>query len=136
MKQVISQVPLRILHLEDEPLDTEIVREMLKADNLDCTVHAVATRPEFERALEEDNWSLILSDFSLPSFDGLEALALARAQAPGVPFILFSGTIGEETAVESLKNGATDYILKPGRSYVQVETTIQNIGRRRIEISV
>ena len=67
---------------------------------------------DFENALAGQAFDLIISDFSLPSFDGLKALALARKLSPQTPFIFFSGTIGEEVAVESLKNGASDYVLK------------------------
>src|SRR5205085_11180749 len=67
---------------------------------------------EFEAALEKQNWNLVISDFSLPAFDGLKALTMTREKLGDMPFILFSGTIGEETAVECLKRGATDYVLK------------------------
>jgi len=85
---------------------------ILADDNLTCDVHRVETRKDFEGALEEQNWNLVISDFSLPSFDGLKALTLTREKYADMPFILFSGTIGEETAVECLKKGATDYVLK------------------------
>jgi two-component system, cell cycle sensor histidine kinase and response regulator CckA len=104
--------PLRILHLEDDPNDTEILSIILGDEDIPCEVHRVETRQEFEAALDKQNWSLVISDFSLPSFDGLKALSMTREKLGDVPFILFSGTIGEETAVECLKRGATDYVLK------------------------
>jgi len=85
---------------------------ILSDENIPCDIHRVETRQDFEGALEEQNWSLVISDFSLPSFNGLKALALTREKFGNMPFILFSGTIGEETAVECLKKGATDYVLK------------------------
>ncbi len=77
-----------------------------------CTYQCVVTEAEMRAALRAGLPDLILSDFSLPSFDGMSALAIARAEAPGVPFIFLSGTIGEERAIEALKCGAVDYVLK------------------------
>jgi PAS domain S-box-containing protein len=104
--------PIRLLHLEDDAADQVFVREMLHSDGLPCELVAVKTRTDFESALTRGHYDLIISDFSLPSFDGLGALALARELSPATPFIFFSGTIGEDVAVASLKNGASDYILK------------------------
>src|SRR2546423_559227 len=112
MGKIFETERLRILHLEDNPHDTEFVRAMLEREGLACTPFRVATAQEFESALEQADWQLIISDFSLPGFDGLKALTMANAKCPGVPFILFSGTIGEETAVQCLKKGAADYVLK------------------------
>jgi len=102
----------RFLHLEDNANDQLLVREMLHSDGLLGELVAVTTNYDFESALVGRPFDLIISDFSLPSFDGLKALALARKLSPQTPFIFFSGTIGEEVAVESLKHGATDYVLK------------------------
>jgi len=107
-----NREPLRVLHLEDNPHDTEMVCAVLEDDDIPCSVKRVQTQQEFEASLQEGGWQLILSDFDLPSYDGLKALAAARDKCPQTPFILFSGTIGEEMAIASLKNGATDYILK------------------------
>ena len=107
-----SKGKLRILHLEDNPRDSEIVREMLERDGVACEIARVDSRPEFEAAVNCGGWDLILSDHSLPSYDGIRAMALARARLPTVPFVIFSGCIGEDSAVNCLKNGATDYILK------------------------
>ena len=104
--------PLQILHLEDDPNDTEILTMILADENIPAEIHRVETRKDFEAALETQNWNVVISDFSLPSFDGLKALSLTRGKFGDMPFILFSGTIGEETAVECLKRGATDYVLK------------------------
>ena len=104
--------PLRILHLEDDPNDAELIRTTLVAEGIDCDVLYVSTRTEFIAALEKNVFELILADYSLPQFDGLSALTIAQEKRPDVPFILVSGAIGEELAVEILKKGATDYVFK------------------------
>ena len=106
------EAPLRILHVEDNPLDAELLYERLRKSDLRFEVTRVMTRPDFEAALERGGFDLILCDYSLPSFSGPDALALAKENCPDVPFIFASGTIGEEPAVEALKAGATDYVLK------------------------
>ncbi|HZS08495.1 MAG TPA: response regulator [Blastocatellia bacterium] len=104
--------PVRILNVEDDPLDTEIIGAVLKRDGLDCELDRVETRDEFLAALGRGGFDLILSDFSLPSFDGLSALAIRQERCPDAPFILISGTIGEEAAIRAFELGATDYVLK------------------------
>ena len=103
---------LQILHVEDEPDFAELVRSMLARDGLDAEVRCVGTRAGLEEALETGGFDIIISDFHLPSFTGLDALVLVRKKYPHLPFILVSGTIGEQAAIESLKAGATDYLLK------------------------
>jgi PAS domain S-box-containing protein len=103
---------LCILHLEDDPKDAEIIREVLEGDGIGCRVTRVAARSDFVAALEAGGIDLILADFSLPSFDGLSALRIACERCPDVPFIFVSGTLGEELAIDALKTGATDYVLK------------------------
>jgi len=103
---------LRILLLEDSLLDTELIQELLTASGIDYELRRVETRSDFLRALQQDTFDLILSDYSLPSFDGISALKLAQANCPDVPFIFVSATLGEELAIETLKSGATDYVLK------------------------
>ena len=102
---------LRILHLEDDPMDAELVQMTLSAQ-LACEVLLVSRREEFAAALERGGFDLILADFALPSFDGMTALAMVRERDPDLPFVFVSGKLGEEAAIESLKNGATDYVLK------------------------
>lgn len=103
---------LRILNLEDNANDAELNQAMVAARWPDCTFRRVDTRQDFVAALQGDSFDLILSDFTMPGFNGMEALALARAHRPETPFLFVSGTIGEDTAIEALKNGATDYVLK------------------------
>jgi PAS domain S-box-containing protein len=124
--------PLRILHLEDDPDFAELVRTLLQQDELDAELKRVAGRGDFEAALEQDTFDVILSDFRLPCFTGLEALAYVRKERPDIPFILLSGTIGEHAAIESLKAGATDYVLKhnPERLASAVRRAAQEAGER------
>lgn len=103
---------LRILHVEDDPNGAELVVSALTSEKLPCQLTRVATEHEFESSLRNGDFDLILADYSLPSFDGNTALAMARDIAPEIPFIFVSGTLGEEAAIESLKLGATDYVLK------------------------
>jgi len=123
---------MRLLHLEDDENDQVLVKEMLRKDGLNCEVVAVNDRAAFEAALQRHQYDLIISDFTLPSFDGLRALALAKELSPAIPFIFYSGTIGEEVAVESLKKGATDYILKqrPHRLATAVRNALHNAEER------
>jgi PAS domain S-box-containing protein/diguanylate cyclase (GGDEF)-like protein len=103
---------LQILIVEDVALEAEIAARHLRKQGIQCHVHCVATEVEFLRALSEHPPHLILSDYTLPDFDGVRALNLAMAHAPDVPFIFVSGTIGEERAIDALRRGATDYVLK------------------------
>lgn len=103
---------LRILLLEDNQPDAELAIRALKSAGFATSVKRVETRTEFEDGLRSFDPRLIISDFSLPGFDGLSALGMALAISPDVPFIFLSGTIGEERAVEAMRRGATDYVLK------------------------
>jgi hypothetical protein len=104
--------PLRILHLEDNPADAVLIRELLEAGGLACDITVAGDRETFEAALHRGPFDLLLSDYSLPQFDGLSALAIARDRLADTPWIFVSGTIGEEAAVEALRHGAVDYVLK------------------------
>jgi PAS domain S-box-containing protein len=104
--------PLRILHLEDNPTDAELIQGILETEGIICDVTRVDTQADFFASIERGGFDLILTDYTLPSFDGLSALKIALEKCPDVPFIFVSGTLGEEVAVEALKIGATDYILK------------------------
>jgi two-component system cell cycle sensor histidine kinase/response regulator CckA len=104
--------PLHILHLEDDPNDAALIQSALEADGIACATTRVQTRDDFAAALKRGGIDLILSDFSLPAFDGLAAVEIAHAGWPDLPLILVSGSLGEERAIDSLKSGATDYVLK------------------------
>ncbi len=107
-----SETVIRILHLEDSDLDAELVEAALDAIGRPYAVERVMDGPAFAAAAQPGRHDLILADFVLPTFDGLGALMVAQAQCPDTPFVFVSGTLGEETAVEALKNGAVDYITK------------------------
>lgn len=102
---------LRILHLEDSLQDAELIRAILESDGLVCQCDRVVTRPEFVAGLEGE-YDLILSDYSLPGFNGVSAQKLAFQRRPDLPFVFVSGTMGEEVAIERLNAGATDFVLK------------------------
>ncbi len=104
--------PIRVVMVEDSPTDVELVLRQVRREGLDVVNRVVCEEHSFRAALTEFAPNLILSDFSLPQFDGLAALRIARDVAPDVPFIFVSGTIGEERAINALKNGAFDYVLK------------------------
>jgi PAS domain S-box-containing protein len=106
------KLPLRILYLEDDPGDAELVLETLASDGIGCQVTRVETEADFIASLEQGGFDLILADYTLPSFDGLSALKIAQQKWPHLPLIFVSGTLGEEVAIEALKIGATDYIFK------------------------
>jgi PAS domain S-box-containing protein len=103
---------LRILHLEDNQEDAERIRAALVAEGLNCDAVRVETRDEFLSAVEQGGFDMIFTEYKLPSFDGISALEIAREKGPDVPFIFVSRTPGEETAIETLKMGATDYVIK------------------------
>jgi signal transduction histidine kinase len=104
--------PLNILHLEDDPNDAALIISTLEAGNIHCTTTRVQDCEAFVAALERGGIDLILSDFRLPTFDGLSGLKIAHERWPDIPLIFVSGTLGEDRAVDSLKSGATDYVLK------------------------
>ena len=101
-----------VLFIEDSPDDVELALRSLKSDGIRANWRRVDNEAELRRTLGTLKPDAILSDFSMPGFDGLQALRIARELTPGVPFIFVSGTIGEERAIETIRAGATDYVLK------------------------
>ncbi len=124
--------PLRVLFIEDTALDTELEERELRNGGLSIVSRRVETREALLRSLREFNPELVISDYSLPTMDGLVALKLVREVLPDVPFIFVSGTIGEERAIESLKNGATDYVVKDrlGGLTVRVQRALREVEDR------
>src|SRR5437867_4070231 len=110
--QQVAKGVLRVLYLEDDAHDVELMAGWLGDEGIGGDIKNVRTAADFQLALERGEVDLIISDYAIPGFDGLKALSVARRLLPDVPFILFSGTIGEELAIECLKQGATDYVLK------------------------
>src|SRR5580658_138396 len=124
---------LRLLLVEDSQADAELAIWRLKQAGYVCTHECVVNEAQMRAALAAGLPDIILSDFSLPQFDGLSALAVARAVAPDVPFIFLSGTIGEERAIDALKRGAIDYVLKtnPKRLVPAVKRALEDAHLRR-----
>ena len=103
---------LRILHLEDDPRDTELMIAALRQAGIDCEVVRVDTREQFVEHLSDRRFDVVISDVAVPGFDGMAAQMVWQEQRPTIPFIVLSGTFGEEVAIERLKEGATDCVLK------------------------
>ncbi len=111
----MTERSLKVLLVEDRPEDAELLLREMKSRGLRVTGRRVETSAEFEQALETFAPDLILSDYTLPNFHGTEALQIACERRPDTPFIFVSGTIGEERAIEALRQGAVDYVLKDNR---------------------
>src|SRR5216117_3315402 len=111
-KEPMDRMPIQVLFIEDSEIDVELALRSLEQGGFDVSWECVQVEEELKRALSSHRPQAILSDFSMPGFYGMEALRLAREMAPGVPFIFVSGTIGEERAIEAIRLGATDYVLK------------------------
>ncbi len=105
---------LNILYLEDEKFDVELVQAALDAERVSYNLIQVDTEDDFVNVLKDKAIDIILADYKLPTFDGLSALKIAEEMVPDIPFIFVSGTMGEEFAVEAMRKGAADYILKEG----------------------
>src|SRR5918992_1271730 len=104
--------PLRILILEDVSMDAELVEYELERAGMPFVSRRVDSREGFLAELDAFHPDVVLSDYTLPRFDGMAALSLARERAPSIPFLIVTGSVNEETAVGCMKAGATDYLLK------------------------
>lgn len=124
---------LQVLIVEDVAVEAELAARRLELGGCPCTWRRVDSEAAFRAALHELRPDLILSDFTLPQFDGMTALSIAAREAPDVPFIYLSGTLGEETAIAALKSGAVDYVLKsnPARLVHAVERALAEAAQRR-----
>jgi PAS domain S-box-containing protein len=129
----------RVLILEDNPIDAFLLRNSLSTECFDCEVVEANNKTSFLTALATGGFDLIISDYLVPGFDGLEALALAREESPDIPFIFFSGAMGDGVAVETLRAGANDYVLKdrPARLVPAIQRTLaeadERARRKRLE---
>src|ERR1700704_607731 len=103
---------IRVLHLEDNQRDAELLHDKLEVGGLACDITLAQNRDSFEAALAQGTFDLIISDYNVPGYDGITALLWAKEQQPDTPVIIISGALGEEEAVNCLKIGATDYLLK------------------------
>ena len=130
--QHMMNKPLRILHLEDDPDFSDLVKSLLESEGLDAQLTLVSTRAEFEAALAKETFDVILADYVLPEYNGTEALHCAQEKCPHTPFLLVSGAIGEQAAIASLRSGTTDYVLKvlPERLVPAVRRAVQEAEER------
>jgi DNA-binding NtrC family response regulator len=133
MTSMAAAPTIRVLLTEDVVSDAELELRELKRAGLRFSHRIVDTEESFTSALEQFAPDVILSDFSMPGFDGMAALAIAREASPDTPFIFVSGTIGEEYAIRALKSGATDYVLKSNlvRLPAAVERAVAEARQRR-----
>ncbi|NVN92394.1 MAG: PAS domain S-box protein [Desulfuromonadales bacterium] len=111
-KQELQIKTLRIIHLDDDVFSASLVQTFLAEEGLVCDIKRVETREDFIVLLEQGGFDLVLADLNLPAMSGMTALVISRERCPGLPFIFVTDTMGEEVAIESLKSGATDYVLK------------------------
>lgn len=123
-----------IVLLDDNPADAELIARDIRRNFAHVSLHMTDSRRSFIQALRACSPELILSDYALPGFTGLEALEIARLECPGVPVIFVSGTIGEERAIEILRSGAVDYVLKDNRKRLPtaIERAIAEARERRL----
>jgi len=126
------KTPLCLLQLEDNTVDAELITATLIEGGIPCQSQLVDTRQAFVAALKEGRMDLILADYSIPGFDGMTALILARQHCPDVPFLFVSATIGEELAIDAMHQGATDYVLKQrlGRLVPSVQRALRELEDR------
>ena len=128
-----TDAALRILIAEDDPKDADLVERELRRDRLVFEARRVDTREDFLRELQAFRPDIILSDYGMPSFNGLDALLLTREIARDTPFIMVTGSLSEEKAVELIKAGADDYVLKDRRSRLPmaVKAALHNASLER-----
>lgn len=126
-------LPLRLLILEDSEDDAALLVDQLERAGYKISFERVDSPEAFNGALERKEWELIISDYSMPPFSGLDALNLLRAKGSDLPFIFVSGTIGEETAVAALKTGEQDYLIKENlkRLVPAVQRELREASARR-----
>src|SRR5258708_496287 len=123
---------LKILHLEYDPDYSTLVRSLLESEGFEVQLTLTASGQEFEAALARECFDIILADYLLPAYNGIQALKAACVQAPETPFLLVSGTLGEQAAIDSLQNGATDYVLKhwPERLVPAIRRAVKEADER------
>src|SRR5436305_10727112 len=107
-----NRQPIRILHLEDNPADARLCEYSLKEAGLEFILDTARTGKEFREKIQKNSYDMLLADYRLPDWNGLDAVRWCRAEGFTTPFILVTGTLGDELAVECMKEGAIDYVLK------------------------
>ncbi len=125
---------LKVLMLEDEPADAELAEHALRQAGIKFTSRCVDTREAFVSTLDSFQPDIVLADYRLPTFSGVEALAITLERSPDVPFVFVSGTMGEEFAIETMRNGAADYVIKNhlGKLAPAVRRAMQEAQERRL----
>jgi response regulator RpfG family c-di-GMP phosphodiesterase len=118
---------IRILYVDDYPLDRELVRDVLVKESGGFDVVEAASREDFEKALSHQSFDLVLSDFNILGFEGLQVLEEVHKRKPGLPVIIVTGTGSEEVAAEAIKRGAADYVIKSPRHIRRLPHTIQAV---------
>jgi PAS domain S-box-containing protein len=128
-----SKGKLRVLIVEDSKIEAKFTANLLKKNGYDVTSERVETRDDMKRQLDEHEWDIVISDYQMPEFDGTQALQLFQAYELDIPFILVSGKIGEESAVDLMKMGAQDYIMKgnTARLLPAIESHLKDAANRR-----
>jgi len=137
-KRPMDKTPIQVLFIEDSEVDVELALRSLEQGGFEVSWDRVDVEEDLKRALGSAKPQAILSDFSMPRFDGIDALRLSKELAPDVPFIFLSGTIGEERAIEAIRLGATDYVLKNNmrRLGTVVRRALSEVGEReRIRVA-
>ena len=114
---------IQILHLEDDSLDQELIKSIINTADFKSNIVCVESEKDYIKQLQNDNFDIILADYKLPFFDGMSALTIARKMKPEIPFVFVSGAIGEEMAIEAMRAGAKDYVLK--NSYKRLVPSIK-----------
>jgi len=137
--EMSSKTELNVLSLEDSLRDFEIICERLLEEGFKMKISRVEKESDFASALQNANWDIILADFKLPGFNAFAALRISKEICPDVPFVCVSGSIGEETAIDLIKSGAVDYVLKDrlARLPVAINRALQDaaekLARRKAE---
>ncbi len=124
-----SRPQVRILHLEDSRVDHALVKFALQRSQLNCDIQLVDTLEDFQRELEAGGYDIVLADYHLPGFTGIDAWQLSRTLRPELPFVILSGAIGEAAAVEAMHEGVSDYLLKDNMQ------RLAHVIQRAIEVS-
>jgi PAS domain S-box-containing protein len=130
----VAEQPVRILYVDDYPFDRELVRDALEKEHGGFQVTEAASRSEFEVRLAEGNYDLVLTDFNILGFEGLQVISVVQAKNPRIPVVIVTGTGSEEVAVDAMKRGAADYVIKTPHHIQRLPRTIRAaIERKRLQ---
>jgi len=125
---------IHILYVDDSQLDRQLVRDVLEREHTGFILTEASSRQEFEKRLDEGNYDLVLSDFNILGFEGLQVIEAVRAKSPDIPVVVITGTGSEEVAVEAMKKGAADYVIKSPSHVKRLPLTIEAaLEKKRLE---